>query len=286
MQQDAQFVEFYRFIGAREGKAEGVVVYGAPLDMTTSFRPGTRMAPEAIRKHSWGLETYDLFLEQDLEQICFYDAGDVDLSPGSLVQALENIKHAAALIARSGGKPLMLGGEHLATFPVIEALYKQYPELAVIHLDAHADMRLEYMGQSLTHAGVMRKVSMLIGRQNVYSLGIRSASRDEIEYARSASQNFLPFDIKRLSDVVDSLSGRPVYLSLDIDVVDPAYAPGTGTPEPGGVSGGELLVSLAHLKRANLVGADVVEVCPPYDPSGITSLLAAKIVRQLVILMS
>lgn len=280
------FARTHTFIGAREGTGPGVVIYGAPLDVTTSFRPGTRLGPKAIREYSWGLETYDLRTGNDLERMTYFDAGDIDLAPGALEESLAAIRRASAGIVAAGGRPLVFGGEHLMSLPVIEAVYERHPDVAVIHLDAHADMRLEYQGRELTHAGVMRRVSMLIGRENVYQLGIRSASGDEIEYAASLPTNFRPFDLKALEEVSGLVRGRPVYLTIDIDVVDPAFAPGTGAPEPGGVTAADLLDSLQLMRGLNIVGADIVEVAPAYDPAGITPLLAAKVARQVIFLMA
>jgi agmatinase len=281
-----QFARSHLFMAAREGKGPGVVIFGAPLDVTTSFRPGTRMGPRAIRDYSWALETYSLDMGRDLEKVVFYDAGDLDLAPGEIEGALSAIRHASAAVLAAGGIPLMLGGEHLSTLGAVEAVFERHQSLAVVHLDAHADMRLHYMGQKLSHAGVMRQVSALVGRENVFSVGVRSASSDEIEYAASPEANFRPGSLRHLEDVAQEVRKRPVYLTIDMDVVDPAYAPGTGAPEPGGPAASELLEALLSLEGSNIVAADVMEVAPPYDPSGITALLAAKVVRQLIMLMA
>jgi agmatinase len=283
MQEDQVSFAHRVFLSAKPGIGKGVVLYGAPLDITTSFKPGTRFGPSSIREMSGTLETYDMATGRDLANASLWDAGDVVLTPGALIDSLDRIKNATRSIIGAGGIPFMLGGEHLASLPVAEAVYEAYPDIAVIHMDAHADMRMHFFGQELTHAGVLRRIAMLIGRENVYQLGIRSASSDEIEFASKPAANFLPFDLKGLPGVVKALKGRPVYLTLDIDVLDPAYAPGTGAPEPGGVTTVELYEALALLDPLNLVAADLVEVAPAYDHSGITGLAAARAVRQVVL---
>jgi len=270
--------------GAGQHARGGVVVFGAPLDATMSFRAGARHGPRAIREYSYVLETFSAQSRLDLEMMALFDAGDVDLTPGEVRPALDMIRDAVCDILISGGKPLMLGGEHLVTLPAVEAVYGAHPGLTVIHIDAHADMREQYLGQDLTHAGVMRKVSAIVGRENVYSAGVRSVSADEYEYACCPAANFSA-SLGALEDFRWRAGNRPVYLTIDIDVADPAFAPGTGAPEPGGPSSRELLDALAGLKGLDIVAADIVEVAPLYDPAGITAVLAAKIARELIMMM-
>jgi agmatinase len=262
-----------------------VVVFGAPLDTTMSFRSGARHGPRAIREYSYVLETFSMRTGQDLEKIPLFDAGDVDLAPGEVGPALDKICDAVRVILKKGGRPLMLGGEHLVTLPAVQAVHAAYPGLQVIHIDAHADMRLQYLGQELTHAGVMRRVSAIVGRENVYSAGIRSVSADEHEYARSLAAN-LSTSLGALMDFAARAGKRPVYLTIDIDVVDPAFAPGTGAPEPGGPSSRELLEAVATLHGLDIVAADIVEVAPQYDHAGITAALAAKVAREVIMMMA
>ncbi len=266
-------------------RGDSVVLFGAPLDATMSFRSGARHGPRAIREYSYVLETFSAQAGRDLEALALFDAGDVDIAPGEIRPALEMIHGAVREILGNGCKPLMLGGEHLVTLPAVEAVYGSHPGLMVIHIDAHADMREQYLGQAFTHAGVMRRVSAVVGRGNVYSAGIRSLSPDEYDYARCPAANFSP-RLDSLEDFARVAGNRPVYLTIDIDVVDPAFAPGTGAPEPGGPSSRELLDSLVSLRGLDIVAADIVEVAPPYDAAGITAALAAKIAREIIMMMA
>jgi agmatinase len=270
---------------ARSRAVHPVVLFGAPFDGTMSFRTGARHGPGAIREYSYVLETFSTTAGGDLETIALFDAGDVDLAPGETGPALDRIQSAVAEILSRGGRPLMLGGEHLVTLPSVRAVHAVYPGLQVIHVDAHADMRLHYLGQELTHAGVMRRVCEVVGRENVYSAGIRSVSADEHEYATSPAANFSA-SLDALKDFAGRAGNRPVYLTIDIDVADPAFAPGTGAPEPGGPSSRELLNAIAGLQGLDLVAADIVEVAPPYDPAGITAALAAKVAREVIMMMA
>jgi agmatinase len=262
-----------------------LVIIGAPMDYTSSFRPGSRSGPTAIRLASPGLEEYSLICGKDLRDVAFHDAGDLVLPLGNARGSLEKIKKALEIIFRDNKFPLLLGGEHLVSLGALRAAAEKYPGLAVIHLDAHADLREEYLGESLSHASVMRHAYEELGVE-IYQFGIRSATAEEALFANQHT-HFYPFHVlDPLQKVMDKLSGRPVYISLDIDVVDPAYAPGTGTPEPGGICSRELLAALPLLTRLDIVGFDLVEVSPVYDFAGITAMLAAKIVREAVLLFS
>jgi agmatinase len=258
-------------------------IIGIPLDLTTSYRPGTRFAPSAIREASYCLEEYDILYGGDLRERSFSDKGDIQLS-GSLQQALEEIKEAIREIINEQSLPISIGGEHLVTFPVLSVLKEVFSDLYVIVLDAHADMRKEYNGLPLSHATVFRRVSEIIPYEKIFQFGIRSGSKEEADYYRTTgiyhSYEF-PDDgfFKRLN-------GKRVYLSIDIDVLDPAFAPGTGTPEPYGWRPGDVLDFIKKLKGIRLAGADIVEVSPPYDPSGITSLMAARIIREIILFLT
>ena len=182
--------------------------------------------------------------------------------------------------------PVGLGGEHLVTWPVVREVYKHYPDLAVIHMDAHADLRTEYEGETLSHATPLRKIAELIGPENVIQLGIRSGTREEFEYAASSGIRFHPFEVlKPLMEELPALADRPVYVTVDIDVLDPAFAPGTGTPEPAGITSRELMDAIHAIARsgAKVVGADLVEVAPAYDPTDQTAVVAAKMVREMLL---
>lgn len=260
-----------------------VVLVGAPMDYTVSFRPGTRQGPDRIRSVSVGLEEYSMELDRDLADHIYYDLGNIILPFGRVKESLRRIGEVAGGILGGGRIPLVLGGEHLISLPVIEQVAALYPGLAVIHFDAHADLREDYLGERLSHATVMRQVAEIVGGSNLYQFGIRSGTREELAYARSHTR-FFPGEVAApLASVLHELRGRPVYVTLDIDVVDPAFAPGTGTPEPGGCSSNEIIETVRLLNGLQVVGFDLVEVCPVYDASDSTALLAAKLVREAIL---
>lgn len=276
-----------QFLAAGDDPNAPVVLLGAALDVTTSFRPGTRFGPARIRAVSDGLEEYSPSLDKDLADVPFYDAGDIDLSPGNTPASLDAIEAAVADVVGRGQLPIVLGGEHLMTLGAVRGVLQHVPDVAVIQFDAHADLRDDYLGEKLSHATVIRRVAELIGPERVYQLGIRSGTGEEFRYGHQHT-HFHPLPLGGgLADlaeqVADAVGDRPVYITVDIDVIDPGFAPGTGTPEPGGVSPGELLRALYKLQRLRVVGIDLVEVCPPQDASDVTSLLAAKLVREAIV---
>ena len=274
------------FIGCDASFEEAdVILFGAPFDGTTSFRPGTRFAPTAIRPDSYGLETYSPYLDLDLEDYAIGDIGDIDLPFGNTVSALTQIEETAQTILNLGKKPLMIGGEHLVTLPVIKALTKQYPDLHILHFDAHTDLREDYLGEILSHASVIRRAWDIVGDGRIYQFGIRSGLKTEFEWAASHT-TLRRFDIEGLKDVISSLQGKPVYLTIDLDVLDPSIFPGTGTPEPGGITMKELLDALVSLKSLPLVGADVVELSPHYDATGTSTAVACKVIREVSLLLA
>ncbi|MBN2332363.1 MAG: agmatinase [Deltaproteobacteria bacterium] len=275
-----------RFLAARAASLEAPpaqVLLGLPFDGTSSYKPGSRFAPAALRDVSHGLETFSYALQRDLDDLEIGDLGDLDLPFGNTTRALAMIRDAAALLMSHETLPLFIGGEHLVTLPIIEAVMERHPDLAVIHFDAHADLRDTYMGEPLSHATVMRRVAEQVGPGNLYQFGIRSGTRDEYAYGL-AHTNFYPAALDQVSEVAGKLSGRPVYLSLDLDILDPGCFPGTGTPEPGGVSVAELLQALYSLSALQVVACDVVELSPPADPAAIAAIVAAKVVRELLLL--
>ena len=275
---------FFLAAGADYGTSN-LVIIGAPMDITVSFRPGSRGGPQAIRGASPGLEEYSLYARQDLREASFYDAGDLLLPFGNVTRSLELVKEAVALLLEAGKFPLLLGGEHLVSLGALRAVAQKFPGLAVIHFDAHADLRTDYLGEAYSHASVMYRAHRELG-VDLFQFGIRSGTAEELAYAKQHT-HFYPFHVlEPLREAEKLLRGRPVYVTLDIDVVDPAFAPGTGTPEPGGISSAELLAALPLLARLNVVAFDLVEVAPLYDPAGITAMLAAKVVRETVLAFS
>lgn len=263
------------------------VMVGVPMDFTCSFRPGTRFGPQKIREVSPGIEEYSVYMEKSLDDVLFYDCGDLNLPIGNVNGSLELIGTAAKEIILDGKFPLFIGGEHLISVPVIREIFRKYgEELIVVQFDAHADLREGYLGCEISHASAVRRLLDFMPGRNIYQFGIRSGTKEELEFARN-NTNLFKFDVlEPLMKVLPKLSGRPVYLTLDIDVADPAYVNGTGTPEPGGISSRELLQAVHAFKGLNLVGFDIVEVSPPYDASDRTAVLAAKIMRDVILMIA
>ena len=269
------------FIEAKEkGK---VALVGFPLDATFSYRPGAGMGPEAIREVSEVLETYSPYLDMDLEDCPFEDRGDLPPYSGPLEGYLARVQNEAERLLREGKTLLALGGEHLITLPLVKAHLGIWPNLVVIHLDAHMDLREEYEGRFLSHATVMRKVWEEVGGR-VYQLGIRSGTKKEWRFSRQHCR-LCPYDLSRMEEFLREIGDTPIYLTIDLDVLDPGYLPGTGTPEGGGITPRELFYALPLFLGRNLVGADVVELSPAYDPTGASPILAAKVVREMLLLL-
>lgn len=261
------------------------VIYGMPMDYTVSFRPGSRFGPTRIREVSIGLEEYSPYLDKSLDEMTYFDAGDLLLPFGNAARSLEIIGDYVRGLLKDNKFPLGLGGEHLVSWPVFREMYAKYPDLAIVHFDAHADLREQYEGEPLSHSTPLRKAAGLIGGRNIYQFGIRSGSREEFQYAREHI-NFHPFEVlEPLKKVLPELAGRPIYLTIDIDVLDPSCAPGTGTAEAGGITSKELLGAIHAMAAANLnvVGADVVEVAPVYDHTEQTQIVAAKLIREILL---
>lgn len=277
------FIRRERFLAAGDDADAAVVLMGAPLDVTTSFRPGTRFGPARIRAVSDGLEEYSPVLERELADVPFYDAGDIDLAPGNVEASLDAVEEAVAEAVGRGRLPVVLGGEHLLTLGAVRGVLRHVPEAAVIQFDAHADLRDDYLGVRHSHATVMRRIGELVGFDRVYQVGIRSGTREEFAFGRARTRFFPLQLLEALDHVLPQLADRPVYVTIDIDVVDPGAAPGTGTPEPAGVAPSELLAALYRLRELRVAGLDVVEVCPPQDAGDVTAILAAKLVREAIL---
>ncbi len=264
------------------------VIFGAPFDSTTSFRPGTRFGSSFIRRESFGIETYSPYQDKDLTDCNIFDSGDIELCFGSPERALDDICERTSRIVKDGKLPVMLGGEHLVTLGAVRAVHERYPDLYIIQFDAHADLRDDYLGQRLSHACVMRRCYELVGEKHIYQFGIRSGERTEFRFAEEHT-NMFPLGLKKLDmDAVkktaEQLAGKNVYLTIDLDVLDPSEFPGTGTPEAGGVRFTELMKALMKLKGLNIVGADLNELSPHYDPSGRSTALACKLLRELLLM--
>ena len=261
-----------------------VVLFGAPFDSTTSFRPGTRFAGPAIRGDSWGLETYSPYQDRDLTDCHIFDSGDLELAIGDSEKVLAVIEERAETILKDDKLPFLIGGEHLVTLGSIRAAARKYPDLHIIHLDAHTDLREDYLGVRLSHACVIRRCWEILGNGRIHKFGIHSGEKDEYEWAKSENTSLHPFDLEGLEETVESLQGKPVYFTLDLDVLDPSVFPGTGTPEPGGIDYMTLQRAvIAVCQNVCLVGCDVNELCPPYDASGVSTAVACKIIREMLL---
>lgn len=262
------------------------VIYGMPMDWTVSFRPGSRFGPARIREVSVGLEEYSPYLDRELEEVKYFDAGDIPLPFGNPQKSIDMIEEYIDGLLADDKFPIGMGGEHLVSWPVIKAMYKKYPNLAVIHMDAHTDLREDYEGEPLSHAAVIRKAAELIGPTNMYSFGIRSGLKEEFQWVKEKGMHLTKFEVlEPLKQVLPQLAGRPVYVTIDIDVLDPAFAPGTGTVDCGGISSKELLASIHAIAASDIkvVGCDLVEVAPVYDPSEQTVNTASKLIREMIL---
>lgn len=259
------------------------VVFGAPYDSTCSFRPGTRFGPSAMRRDFQGLESYSPYLDLDLTDYLIHDAGDMELPFGETPMVLDQIEAWATPLIEQDKQVVMLGGEHSLSLAMIRAFARKYADLQVIHIDAHTDLREEYLGNRYSHASVMKRAWEILGDGRIHQFGIRSGERDEFTFSRE-KLSITPFQLNGMRELAKELpSGTPVYVSLDLDVLDPSVFPGTGTPEPGGVTFHELLVGLMELKDLNIVGFDLMELSPHYDPSGASTAVACKLLREMLL---
>jgi len=274
------------FIGCdNEYKESTIAIFGAPFDSTTSFRPGTRFASAAIRQESYGLETYSPYLDQDLEDAFIFDCGDLEMPFGNVKRALTMIEEHTARLLGDGKIPCMIGGEHLVTLGAFSAIFKKYPDVQVIQFDAHCDLRNNYLGEPLSHATVMRRIHDLAGNGRIYQFGIRSGERCEFQFGKQ--HTFLnKYDFTGLNEIIKQLKKQPVYFTLDLDVLDPSIFPGTGTPEAGGVSFALLNEAIGSLNPLNIVGFDINELSPPYDQSGVSTAVACKVLRELLLIVN
>ncbi len=275
------------FIGCDADYADaGVVLFGAPFDSTTSYRPGARFGSSAIRHESYGLETYSPYLDRSLDDMSVFDLGDLELPMGSAEMALDSISECTSRILADKKIPFMMGGEHLVTLGTFREVFKVWPGVHVVHFDAHADLRQDYLGVRLSHACVLRRCHDLVGDGRIHQFGIRSGEREEFQWARAGHTDMHPFTLDGLEETVEALAGQrvPVYLTVDLDVLDPSVFPGTGTPEAGGVTFEQLRSALATVcSRLDVVALDVNELAPMLDGSGASTAVACKIVRELLL---
>ncbi|MCI1268658.1 MAG: agmatinase [Ruminococcus sp.] len=263
-----------------------IVLFGAGFDGTTSFRPGTRFAPSAIRNDSFGIETYSPYQDKDMLDFSYFDSGDLELPFGSTNRVIADIASRSAQILRDGKLPFMIGGEHLVTLGSVMAVADTYEDLHIVHFDAHADLRNDYLGQKLSHACVLRRCHEIVGDGHIFQFGIRSGDRDEFRFA-TAHTYMNKFNLNGLAQTIEYLKGKNVYLTIDLDVLDPSVFPGTGTPEAGGITFNELRNAVTSVcSQLNVVACDVNELSPQYDQSGVSTAVACKLIRELLLALS
>ena len=257
-----------------------IVMLGLPFDGTVSYRSGSRFAPEQIRLASWGLEEYSPLFDKELADVNFHDAGDLEFPLGNTYKTLEQIETNVREIYQDGKKVFGIGGEHLVTLPEVKAVAEFYKDLAVVHFDAHTDLREEYLGEEMSHSAVIRHISKFVDPKNIKQIGIRSGMKEEWDFMKE--NNTL---CHKYSDI-DELKSKPIFVTVDLDCLDTSIMPGTGTPEAGGMTFNELAGWFKYLKDFNIVGADVVELAPDYDASWASTSVATKVIRELLMAMS
>ena len=273
------------FIGCDSEYSEAnIVLFGAPFDSTTSFRPGARFGSSAIRHESFGIETYSPYQDKDLTDVKVFDCGDLELSFGLPEDALGDIESKAREILNDGKLPILIGGEHLVTFGSVKAVFEKYPDLEIIHFDAHCDLRDDYLGAKLSHACVLRRCHELVGDGKIHQFCIRSGDREEFVFAKDHT-DMHKFNFDGLKEVCEELAknNTPVYFTIDLDCMDPSVFCGTGTPEAGGVSFMELLNAIITVSKTNIVAADINELAPMLDNSGASTAAACKVLRELIL---
>jgi agmatinase len=258
-------------------------IFGAPLDLTESFRSGAHGGPAAIRYMSDGLESYSPVLDRDLEDLLVRDLGDLVLHGVGMRASLDSISGAMAFAASSARLSIMLGGEHTASLGGFRGLKRVHPDAVILQADAHLDMRPDYEGEAYSHATWLNHVGQEYGFSIIHQVGLRSGERHEWETARRET-SWSSTELSLPNAVREEIGRRPVYVSIDIDVLDPAHAPGTGCPEPGGATFRELAAFVYGLEGLRVVALDVMEVSPNLDPANITAAAGAKLVREAILL--
>ena len=276
----------HTFIGCdNEYDESSIVVFGAPFDSTTSFRPGTRFASAVMRNESFGIETFSPYQDKDLEDLNIFDGGDLELSFGDSNSALSDIEAYVGKVLSDNKVPFMIGGEHSVTLGAVRAVAKKYPDLHIVQFDAHTDLREDYLGQIYSHASVIRRCWDIVGDNKIFQFGIRSGEKIEFEWAKEHVHT-TRFNFDGLDEIIEKLKGKPVYFTLDLDVLDPSEFPGTGTPESGGVTFVELHNAIRKLSVLNIVGLDMNELSPIYDQSGQSTALACKLLREILLFLN
>ena len=268
------------FIGAITSYDEAkIIMLGMPYDCTCSNRAGTRFGPQAARLESIGIETYSVYFNSDMEELKFYDAGDLEYPFGNAQKALDITEENVDTIYNDNKKLLGIGGEHLITLANVKSALKKYPDLAVIQFDAHTDLREQYLGETLTHSGVMYQIANLIGYENIAQIGLRSGEKEEFEIVKKYST------LKTNPSELDKFKNKPIFLTIDLDVLDPSLMSGVGTPEAGGITYKELMEWIVYLKDFNIIGADIMELAPDIDITKTSTATACKLIREVLNLL-
>jgi agmatinase len=261
------------------------IIIGMPFDATSSYRPGSRFGPQCIRNEFDCLETYSPYRDKDLTDYRICDIGDIELPPGNTEKALDIIEKELKSVLDDNKKIISIGGEHLISYPAIKSFSEKYNDLCILHFDAHADLRDDYLDEKLSHATVIRRIFDCVSKDRIYQFGIRSGTKEEFELGKTMG-GFYKYSLDGLQEVIEAVANRPVYLTIDLDILDPSVLPGTGTPEPGGISFNDLLEAFNIMKDINLKGADIVELSPHYDKSGVSTVVACKVLRELLLLIN
>jgi agmatinase len=277
-----EFVSPY-FLGSGEPDEAEIALFGVCWDGTSSFKAGSRFAGFAVREASFGMEEFSFYQQASLADIKYTDLGDLFLPPGQKDRVLADIASAVAEVRGKGQFPIAFGGEHLVALPLILSAFQAHPDLALVHFDAHADLRPNLWDDTLTHATIIARAAEQIGYQNLHQFGIRSGSIEEWQIAQQ-HDTIRPFTVDAIREVLDRLGDRPIYLTVDMDVLDPSLYSGTGTPEPGGIDYSTLMAGLKLFKGKRLVGMDCLELAPHYDPTGVSAMTMAKTLREMIIL--
>lgn len=276
------FIEMTYLSAKASFKEAEIIILGCPYDGSATFRPGARFGPSAIRKASWGIETYSPYFHEDLESLSIHDMGDLELPLGEKELSFNLIRRAIQQILSFKKFPVLLGGDHLITLPAVEELIKVYPDLHLLQLDAHADLRDEYLGERLSHSTVMRRVLDHLKKGKLFQVGIRSGTREELKLAKKMGSMAL-LEKGSLQSLIKKLKGKPIYLSLDLDLFDPGVLPGVGTPEPGGITFQQFISMIKEISKLQIIGFDVVELTPDYDPTQVSSITASVMVREMIL---
>jgi len=276
------FVETNFISASVSFEKSNAVILGCPYDGSASFRPGARFGPSAIRRASWGIETFSPYLQRDLSQCSIHDMGDLELPLGEKKISLGLIRNGVGKILSEKKFPILLGGDHLVTLPIVEEVLTVYPGLHLVQIDAHTDLREDYLGEPLSHSTVMRKAVDHLGEGRLFQIGIRSGTEEEFKLAKKM-KSIVSLEPGGLSSMTKRLRNQPVYITLDLDVIDPSLMPGVGTPEPGGLTFPEFIFLMKKLQVLHVVGFDIVELTPDYDPTQISSVTASVILREMIL---